>query len=305
MALDFYPLGILGYPLSHTLSPKIHKVFLEHFGLKGRYEAYPTPPENLQEQLLALQSSGILGLNITIPHKVNILPFLYQVDPLASLIQAVNTVVFRENQGFGCNTDIGGFLQGMPVSYLNALPQSQVLVLGAGGASRAVLAGLLKQGAKSVTLTARSSEKVSSLLALADRFQSEHSAASTMVHAMPWPSSERETGVERDEGYYAKFDLVVNTTPLGMKGFEGKSPLSESDIRLFSPKTLFYDLIYAPETTPFLALAQARGCPTQNGLDMLIYQALESFTLWTGCSPTTTQEQQDLILAIQTILRLD
>ncbi|MBY0402264.1 MAG: shikimate dehydrogenase [Cyanobacteria bacterium] len=305
MALDFYRLGILGYPLSHTLSPRIHQVFLEHFGLKGRYEAYPTPPENLQEQLVGLQSSGIQGLNITIPHKVEILPFLHQVDPLASLIQAVNTVVFRENQLEGFNTDIGGFLKGMPASYLNALPQSQVLVLGAGGACRGVLAGLLKQGTQSVTLSARSPDKISSLLALAERFQSEHQAASTLIHTMPWPSAGGEEDAERVVCDYSKFDLVVNTTPLGMKGFDGKSPLSESDIGLFSPKTLFYDLIYSPEITPFLAWGQGRGCPTQNGLDMLIYQALESFTLWTGCSPVTPQEQQDLVLAIQTILRLD
>lgn len=258
--------GIIGWPVSHSLSPVMHNAAFAALGLDWVYVPFPVEPHRLSEGIAGLAALGVAGFSVTIPHKVAILPFLDRVSAEAELIGAVNTVCVREGKLIGYNTDGIGLL-GALSGKLGFHPEGKsVLVLGAGGAARSAVASLAAAGAARVEIANRSLASASEL-------------ARVMGERLPQTSFDSEP-LQRlaDPVYLATFDLVVNTTSVGMgdDSFEG---LQLSGLK---PGGCVYDMVYAPPVTPLLRDAAALGIPCANGLGMLVAQGEAAFTIWTG-----------------------
>ncbi|APW43335.1 shikimate dehydrogenase [Rhodoferax saidenbachensis] len=260
--------GVMGWPVSHSRSPLIHNHWIAEHGLRGAYVLLPVQPDKLAVALRGLSALGFAGCNLTIPHKVAAMPLVDHLEPLAQRIGAVNTIVVGPDGALtGRNTDAYGFVQ----SLLDAKPDwradaGPAVVLGAGGAARAVLAGLIDGGARSIRLCNRSWDKAHDL---AQEF------GSAIVHAVPW--ADRHNALDGAA-------LLVNTTSQGM---QGESALDLSLDRL-PAEALVSDIIYVPLETPLLAAARQRGNATVNGLGMLLNQARPAFEAWFGMRPDVT-----------------
>lgn len=260
-------LGIYGHPLTQSLSPMLHTWALAREGIAGTYTAWDTQPEDLGSLIRTFRETPCDGGSVTIPHKEAIIPLIDGLTGTARTIGAVNTL-FRDNGKLkGHNTDLEGF-----IAPLKDLPKpGTALLLGAGGAARAVLAGFAALGLSKVTVAARSKNKTAKLLAdFSPSFQS--------LSFLPWEEA-RLAPPASEEGFW-----VVNATPLGMRGkAEGESPLSASWFAAAHPeRCLAYDLVYNPLETAFLAFAKNAGWQCRDGLDMFVGQAAAQFHLWTG-----------------------
>ncbi|MCC8195131.1 MAG: shikimate dehydrogenase [Deltaproteobacteria bacterium] len=257
--------GVLGHPVSHSMSPLLHSRALAQNGVRGAYTAWDTPPDALAAFMEAFRETPYAGASVTIPHKEAVIPFLDGMTDTAKTIGAVNTLFWENGKLLGHNTDMEGFLT--PLSGLDA--PDDALVLGAGGAARAVLAGLSSLGVPHVTITARG-------LAKAEKLAADYAASFTSISVLPW---EKRLSVEPGAAFW-----VINTTPVGMRGkAEGESPLPERWFAARAPeRRLAYDLVYNPLETAFLALARAAGWQSRDGLDMFVAQAAAQFRLWTG-----------------------
>jgi shikimate dehydrogenase len=268
--------GLLGWPVAHSRSPVIHNHWLEHHRIPGRYVLFPVPPEKLEAAVRGLAALGLRGCNVTTPHKQAIFPLLDRVDDLARKIAAVNTVVVEKDGTLtGFNNDGNGFIQ----SLRDADPQwrpdtGPSVVLGAGGAARAVAASLAAQGAKEIRLANRTLDKAKEI---AD-------AVGPVVKVLPW---------DRRADALDGAALLANATSLGMAG---KPPLEISLDRL-PKRALVGDLIYIPPETPLLAAARTRGNITVNGLGLLLNQARPAFNAWFGVMPEITPELRQAIAA--------
>lgn len=261
--------GIIGWPVAHSLSPPMHNAAFKALGLDFAYVPFPVAPERLAAGVAGLAALGVAGFSVTIPHKVAILPLLDRVTPEAELIGAVNTVQVEEGRLTGYNTDGIGLLSALS-SKLGFLPEGRnVLVLGAGGAARSAVASLGLARAGRVEVANRSPEAGRAL-------------AEAMRERLPWTAFASQP-IDRvaDRGYLASFDLVVNTTSVGMAG-DGFAGL---DLAALKPGACVYDMVYAPPVTPFLAQAEALGVPWANGLGMLAAQGEAAFRIWTGVAP--------------------
>ncbi|MGB7874766.1 MAG: shikimate dehydrogenase [Anaerolineales bacterium] len=262
-----FNLGLIGYPLGHSLSPEIHKAALDSCGLGGNYSLFPIVPDDqdgLIKILNRVRSGKITGLNVTIPHKQNVIPLLDELTPTVQAIGAVNTISMQNGKLTGDNTDAPGFLADLQ-KFLT--PESQRhrdtkvgLVLGAGGSARAVIYALVNDG-WDVTVSARRIEQAEEL---ADRYT---------IHTMQYDNLQPST-----------FDLLVNTTPVGMSPNVDASPWPAN--LHFSSGVAIYDLVYNPRETKLVQDARAAGLPATTGLGMLIEQAALSFEIWTGCHPS-------------------
>jgi len=272
-----YKLGIFGHPLSHTLSPVLHQTLLAKAKLKGEYLPYDIPAEQLRSHLHQFIAEDGHGLNVTIPHKVAVMPLLDSVSQNAQLIGAVNTIIIQpDGSSHGDNTDIVGFTESLPALLKQQLPQQHVVLLGAGGSARAVLASLIQLETQKITISARQLEKALSLkqsgLFMREAYQSQTQLDTCLI-------SELEN-LQPIQG-------AINTTPQGMWPHTEASPISENTLQqLFqtssSESGLFvYDLIYKPQDTQLLKLAQRLNVQTFDGLDMLILQGVAAFRLWT------------------------
>ena len=263
-----YQLGLIGHPLGHSLSPKIHTAALNACNLQGDYSLFPISlddKQGLKDLLNRVRSKEIHGLNVTIPHKQNMIELMDELTPTAQAIGAVNTIYLRENKLIGDNTDAAGFLADLR-KFVNKYTSRQVdkdaLVLGAGGSARAVVYALLNDG-WNITLAAR---RIAQAELLADSF------------------TNYELRIMTFDLRPLTFDLIVNTTPLGMTPNIKTSPLPEN-ITL-SPTTIIYDLVYNPRETKLVKDARQQGCHATTGLGMLIEQAALAFELWTGHNPS-------------------
>ncbi|EPR34499.1 Shikimate dehydrogenase [Alkalidesulfovibrio alkalitolerans DSM 16529] len=246
--------GIIGHPLGHTMSPTLHNAMFQHMGLPFAYVALPTPPDKLIEVVAAVRALPVHGLSVTIPHKEPVISLCDEVSLRAQRIGAVNTLYWRDGGLHGENTDIIGFCA--PLGELGRSIRS-ALVLGAGGVARAAIAGLQDMDVANVAVSNRD---VTRAQGLADEFGC--------------------TAVMWDVRGEVDADIVINATPLGMKGeFERNSPY---DASWFKSGMLAYDLVYNPQQTLFLRQAQAAGCTIVDGLAMFLGQAAEQFRLWTG-----------------------
>lgn len=268
--------GVIGWPVAHSRSPTLHGYWIEHYGLAGAYVLLPVAPERLSVALPGLAALGFAGCNVTIPHKVAAMQLVQRVDPFAQRIGAINTIVVEKDGTLsGYNNDCFGYVQ----SLRDARPDwradaGPIVVLGAGGASRAVVAGLADCGAKEIRLLNRTPQHALEVAA----------AVGAPVKVLPW---------EQRHDALADAALVVNTTSQGMSG---QPPLDLSLARL--PKhALVSDVIYIPLETPLLAAARARGNATVNGLGMLLNQARPAFNAWFGVMPEITPELRRAIEA--------
>ena len=263
--------AVIGYPLAHSISPRFQQPAFDNLALAVRYVARETPPEELPDFLTELRGPQWLGVNVTVPHKEAVAAAVDDLSTEARLIGAVNTVRKDGNRLIGHNTDAAGFLRGLTDAAGD--PQGvSALILGAGGAARAVAVALLQAGARHVTVANRTVSRAERLVAtLAASFDAARLAAGPLQAEAVRPAL-------RDAG------LVVNTTTVGMMHgpAAAASPLADDLLALLPPGTLVYDLVYNPAETPLLRAARTQGYRTQGGLPMLIYQGAASFELWTG-----------------------
>lgn len=279
-----YALGLIGYPLEYSLSPALHRAALRATGLEGEYRCYPVPPlpegeGQLRDLLGRVRRGELHGLNVTIPHKGSILAWLDELSPLAAAIGAVNTVLRRGERLVGDNTDAAGFLadlrrlgwvdqEGLPVD--RSAP-AQALVLGAGGAARAVTYALAKAG-WAVAIAARRPEQAANLAA-----ELERSLVGGMItRPVIYPLLPVATVLAEAPLPY----LIVNATPLGMPPDLSASPWPAG--LPFPDGACVYDLVYHPAETTLVARARRAGLRAAGGLGMLVEQAALSFAAWTG-----------------------
>ena len=262
-------LGIMGWPVEHSLSPAMQNAALEAAGLDYAYIALPTPPDRLAAAVEGLRALGFRGWNVTIPHKTAIIALLDEVSEDAGIIGAVNTVVHDGDILRGYNTDIVGF--GMGLESLGFPRGGHALVMGAGGAARAVIWSLVRSGAGRVSIGARNPEKAEKT---AGDFRPH--AGATTIEVLHLESAAFHEAT-------AAADILVNTTPIGM--YPAVNAMPPVDLALLPARAPGYDIIYTPEKTRLLQEAEALGHPVQNGELMLAGQGAEAFRLWTGHSP--------------------
>jgi shikimate dehydrogenase len=268
--------GLMGWPVMHSRSPKLHNYWLGAHGLAGAYVPLAIQPEGLRAALRALPALGFSGCNLTIPHKEAALAIVDAVDPLARRIGAVNTVVVAPDGSLeGRNTDAFGFVESIRETQPAwRADRGPIVVLGAGGGARAVLVGLIDQGAHDIRLLNRT-------LARAETLARELGGP---IKALPW--DERQAALDGAA-------MLVNTTNQGMVG----EPPLELPLDKLPQSALVSDIVYIPRETPLLAAARKRGNPTVNGAGMLVHQARAAFCAWFGIMPEATPELRAMVEA--------
>jgi len=267
-----YKFGLIGYPLSHSLSKVIHEAALKSVNLEGSYEILETDPEDIVSRLKFLKSNGFQGFNVTIPLKVPVTLFLSNVDNVASVAGCSNTIKITEDkQLFGYNTDVYGFVEAIPTEFRKEMQGAKVAVLGNGGAARAVGVGLSILKVAKIDFFVRNIVNASDM---ADTLR--RSFPNTDIHC-------RQLQSLTD---LSEYKMLVNTTPIGMRSKAmGISPIDEDVIKTMDKSSILYDIVYNPLKTELIKLAKKHEIPTIYGLDMLIYQGAKAFEIWTGKKP--------------------
>ena len=251
--------GLIGWPVKHSISPALHNACFEKMNIPFHYDLYPVVPDNFANEISKIKNS-LVGFNITIPHKERIIDFLDEIDSSVSQIGASNCAVFKDGEWIGFNTDVSGFLSALRPHF--DLYGKNAFILGAGGASHAVVFGLARAGVKKIYIFDIEREKAESLASRVKKFFPEK---------IVFPAGEFSP--------LKDCHILINATPVGMERDE--IPV---DPRFLYNHLYVFDLIYNRQT-PLLKEAGGKGLKCQNGLDMLIYQAAESFKIWTGIYP--------------------
>jgi shikimate dehydrogenase len=275
--------GLIGYPLGHSISPIFQQAAFDELGLDVTYGMWEVPAEGLAGLIKDIRTSrNILGANVTLPHKGAVIPLLDEIDPLAAKIGAVNTIVKTPKGLKGYNTDAPGFLRSLTDDAGFDPIGKPAAVIGAGGVSRAVCFMLVQAGVSSLHLFDIETGKARALVAELD-----FSGAAAL---------ESNQGVEFEQAV-KQAGLVVNCTPLGMKHspHADASPLAQ---KLINPDSLVVDVVYNPPLTPLLKLAQQAGASTLGGLPMLVYQGVLAFELWTGQTAPAPLMMQKALAAL-------
>ncbi len=272
--------GVIGWPVAHSLSPRLHGYWLARHGVDGAYVPLAVAPEHLEQALAALPALGFAGVNVTVPHKERALAAVDEATPVARRIGAVNTLIVSPGgRLIGTNTDADGFIENLYEQAPGWRPAAgPALVLGAGGAARAVVAALIDAGAPALRIANRHRARAA---AIARDFGGPEPGASITV--LPW---------EERSATLADIALLVNTTSLGMAG----QPPLELDLALLPPTATVVDIVYRPLITPLLAAAAARGNPVVDGLGMLLHQARPAFAAWFGVEPAVTGALRRFVL---------
>jgi shikimate dehydrogenase len=282
-------LGVLGDPVRHSLSPALHNAALRELGLNWVYLALPAPPEQLPAVVQGLEAMGCRGLSVTIPHKHSVAALAAELSPLAQRLGAVNTLVPRPQGGwFGTNTDVEGFLAPLRQAEHSWAGQRAV-VLGCGGSARAVVAALVELGLGSIQVAGRRAESREAFVAACRPWAPQ-------LQGLAWD------GTAALAAALAGADLVVNTTPVGMASATdpaaaGRSPLSPAELEALPAGAWVYDLIYTPRPTALLQAAAARGCPTLDGLEMLVQQGAAALRLWSGQEAMPLEAMRTAVVA--------
>ena len=268
--------GVLGWPVSHSRSPRLHGYWLERLGIDGAYLPLAVAPEHLESVVRALPRMGFAGANVTVPHKEAVMALVDHLDPLARRIGAVNTIVVRPDGSLeGRNTDAFGFLENLRGGGAAWTPQNgPAVVIGAGGAARAVVAALTDAGLPEIILANRGRERAEALA----------SDLGGPVRVVDW--AERADILDGAA-------LLVNTTTLGMTG---QSSL-DLDLAALPTTSVVNDIVYVPLETDLLARARARGNPVVDGLGMLLHQAVPGFEAWFGVRPQVTDDLRTFVLS--------
>lgn len=271
-----YPLAaVIGYPVAHSRSPRIHRYWLKQNNISGDYTALTVHPDDLAGVMKAMPNMGFCGANITIPHKVSVLALADEISETATRIGAANTIVFQDDgKIYADNTDGYGFIANLKANAPLWKPETgPAIVLGAGGAARAVVVGLLKDGVPEIILANRTKSK-------AEQFKSEFGAK---IKVVEWQDVHK---------YFSIANLIVNTTSLGMVG----QPELNLNFGSLKPETTVTDLVYAPLQTNMLRVADEIGCVTVDGLGMLLHQAVPGFEKWFGLRPVVTDDLRKEVL---------
>jgi shikimate dehydrogenase len=264
--------GVVGFPVAHSLSPRLHGFWLDKYKIAGEYQHYEVKPENLPDFIHKLRSDkDFVGVNLTIPHKEAVMGLLDSIGDAAIVIEAVNTIINNNGKLAGINTDAYGFNENIK-PFISG--KKKAVVLGAGGAAKAVIFALKHLGFEDVIIANRTRERAEEL-------------SSVIRHPLTIIDWEKRSEILENA------DLLVNTTSLGMTG---KDPL-EIDLSLIPKTALVTDIVYSPLETPLLAQAKACGNPTVDGLGMLLHQAVPAFKAWFGVEPEVTEELKKHVLA--------
>ena len=265
-----YKLGLIGYPLGHSLSAVIQKAGFESIGVEGSYDILETPPKDLVDRLKYLKSNDYRGFNVTIPLKVPIAVFLDEIDETADIAGCANTIKIMEDKSLkGFNTDIYGFKTALPKDC--DLIGKKAGIIGTGGASRAASIGLIQSGIKEIDYFSRNIINSANMI-------------NSMRKAFPEIKfNSYQIQMIRD---LSELSILVNCTPVGMRGNSmDLAPITKYDVEKMNKDAIVYDVIYNPVKTLLLQYAEECGLKTVNGLDMLIYQGAKALEIWTGKKP--------------------
>jgi len=291
--------GVLGDPVRHSLSPAMHNAALAELGLEWAYLALPAPAADLTTVVRGLEAMGCRGLSVTIPHKQAVAELCRERSPLAQRVGAVNTLVPLQGGGWmGTNTDVEGFMAPLRQG---AWQGKRALVLGCGGSARAVVAGLVELGFGAITVAARRPDALTA-------FAQSCGPWAPQLTPLAWCELGSATPAASTDTPLAQADLVVNTTPIGMASATAPAaatdpaaamacPLNPAQLDQLRPGATVYDLIYTPRPTELLRQAAHRGCPTQDGLEMLVQQGAAALRLWSGLETVPTDAMRAAVEA--------
>jgi shikimate dehydrogenase len=269
-------LGVIGNPIGHSLSPVMHNAALNEMGSDFVYVAFPIDESVLSTAIAGFRAIGVQGFSVTIPHKQSIMAELVHISELATAVGAVNTVWKTAQGWYGTNTDVEGFVS--PLREMNRdWSEENAIILGNGGAARAVVVGCAELGFKSIQVIGRNSNKLQDFLASFNNFES----VALRLTVNTWDAL--DSAIENA-------DLIVNSTPIGMAPNTNASPLTTIQSQKIKNSAIAYDLIYTPNPTEFLKQAQVQGATAIDGLEMLVQQGAAALKIWTGNSevPVTT-----------------
>jgi shikimate dehydrogenase len=263
-------IALLGHPVAHSISPAFQQAALDACAIDAVYEAWDTRPEDLRIAVERLRSGDLMGANVTVPHKVSAMRLVDRPDPLSEQVGALNTIVHRNGLLEATNTDVTGILRSLASADVE-VRGAEVLLVGAGGAARAVVVAMRSAGAARVVVANRTPERAAALAAL----------GGTDLDMRYVPLDPEDTGFR---GAVGRARIIVQSTSLGMRHGpdEAANPVPGD---LMHPGQLAFDLVYVPEETPFLAAAAEAGARALGGLSMLVHQGAEAFRLWTGAPP--------------------
>jgi len=279
---------LLGQPLGHSISPAMHNFAFEKLGMNYCYMPVEVTPENLATVFAGLTKMNVTGFNITIPHKIRIMDYLDELDPLARVIGAVNTICLKDGKTRGYNTDGEGFVRSLEEKADIRVKEKRFFILGCGGAVRAIAMTLASRGAAAVHISNRTFSKAE---ALAAEINEKISCCAKAV----------EQKTETIQPYLKQCDILINGTRLGMHPDEDCSPI---DTSLLSADLIVADIVYNPLITKLLKEAEQLGCTIVDGLGMLVYQGAAAFQLWTGVEPPV-DEMSELSYKLMTISHKD
>lgn len=267
--------GVIGHPIAHSKSPIIHEYWMTQHNVQGSYERLDIAPDDLEKNMCQLIDQGYDGFNVTLPHKQNIMTLCDKIDNHARAIGAVNTVVIKDGKLLGRNTDAFGFIKNIKTAHPNFdFQNKRVLVLGAGGAARAVIYGLLQEGVGQIFIANRTRKSAEALQVLGENF----------ITVMDWDDSAK---------LLESIDIIVNTTALGMIG----KPSLDMDLVGLKQGALVSDIVYTPLMTPLLMQATKHGHEVVTGIGMLLHQARPAFEAWTGIMPEVDAHLEALMLS--------
>lgn len=257
--------GVIGDPIAQSMSPVMHNPQFQKFGIEAHYHPFHIVGEHLEAAVRGMKVIGVEGFNVTSPHKSSIMPFLDYIDPLAEAIGAVNTVVRVNDEFHGYNTDGKGFIKALQSEWKTHFNEDRALIIGAGGAAKAIYYTLLSDGMLNVDICNRSKEN-----------------AEKMIRDCPFKGNSKAISLQEAEETLANYQLIIQTTSIGMFPDVTASPLSLNNI---SKETFVSDIIYNPFETALLKAAKQKGAKIQNGLGMFVHQGALAFEYWTGIEP--------------------
>lgn len=269
--------AVLGNPIGHSMSPVMLNDLFSYYQVDAHYLPFQVKAEDLGDAVKGLKAIAVGGFNVTIPHKSNIIPFLDGVDELAASIGAVNTVVNQDGKLIGYNTDGPGFLTGLR-TYLPSVSGQRVLVIGAGGAARAIYFTLAKENPHVLDIANRTLEK-----------------AAKLIKDCPYVCSSRALSLDEATEDLEKYDLIIQTTMIGMSPKINEQPLNLDKL---SNHSIVCDIIYNPLETQFLQDAASKQARIQNGIDMFVYQGALAFEKWTGVFPDVNRMRDNVLIQL-------
>lgn len=269
--------GIIGDPIKHSRSPQIHNAAIAVLGLDYVYVPFHVEPDDLGAAIEGFKATNVVGINVTIPHKQNVIPYLDEISREATLIGAVNTLIFKDGAISGENTDAPGFLQAMQEDGLDVPQGGAAVIIGAGGSARAVVVGLALAGVRTICIANRT---VSRAVALATDLSEKTDAS---ICGIGLDDSKLPDAVGTSQ-------LIVNTAATSM---DVSHPLL-IDPEWLAPQSIVYDIVYTPPETRLLQVAAEKGCHTIGGLGMLVHQGAIAFERWTGVNPPVETMRQAL-----------